>query len=572
MFEFELPDVGEGVSEGEVVAWHVAPGDRVAEDDVLAEVETDKAIVDLPAPVDGVVRELHAEVGDVVPVGDVVITIEEDADAEPDGAVSADEAEPTAAGDGTATTDAGTAGDAAAETPGTTPGGDGTGGRVFASPSVRRLARELGVDLAAVDGSGPGGRVVEGGVRAAADAGESDAEASPAGTSAAEASAASDEPAGGAGDGPTAAVTRRGDDGGAAAGGGGAPAEAAVGTADRDRTLAVPATRALADELAVDIDSVPTDKTRDGEPFVDAEDVRAHAEGRTETAEPGTAEAASGIESEARGGAAGVEPTAGAEPAGTGPPADEVGTGAAAAAGERGGGAASGSRREPYQGIRRTIGERMAAADDAVPRATHHDSVVVTELVETRERLRGPAEQRSVRLTYLPFVLKAVAAGLREHPVLNSRLDEKSEEIVYHDAANVGVATATDDGLLVPVVERVGEKGILDLATEVADLVERARARELSREEMQGGTFSVTNFGAIGGEYASPIVNHPETAILGLGELAKRPVVVDDEVVARHTLPLSLSVDHRVIDGADAARFANTVMSYLQEPPLLLLE
>ena len=562
MFEFELPDVGEGVSEGEVVAWHVEPGDRVGEDDVLAEVETDKAIVDLPSPVAGVVRELHAEVGEVVPVGEVVVTIETDAEAEtePEGEVPADGEEP------------------AAEPAGTAPGGNGTGGRVFASPSVRRLARELGVDLAAVGGSGPGGRVVEGDVRAAASAEEGDAKAGTAGANAAaEASAApdaaSDEPAGTGGDGPAAAVGSRSDDGGAAAAGGAAgPAAAGERVADRDRTLAVPATRALADELAVDIDSVPTDKTRDGEPFVDAEDVRAHAEGRTETAEPGTAEAASGIESEARGGAAGVEPTAGAEPAGTGPPADEVGTGAAAAAGERGGGAASGSRREPYQGIRRTIGERMAAADDAVPRATHHDSVVVTELVETRERLRGPAEQRSVRLTYLPFVLKAVAAGLREHPVLNSRLDEKSEEIVYHDAANVGVATATDDGLLVPVVERVGEKGILDLATEVADLVERARARELSREEMQGGTFSVTNFGAIGGEYASPIVNHPETAILGLGELAKRPVVVDDEVVARHTLPLSLSVDHRVIDGADAARFANTVMSYLQEPPLLLLE
>jgi len=320
----------------------------------------------------------------------------------------------------------------------------------------------------------------------------------------------------------------------------------------------VPATRALAEELGVDIDRVPTDKTREGEPFVDAEDVRAHAEAQS------AAEDAGGVAGGAESGAgAGAGSTAGAEPAGIGAPTGEADTGDATAAGER---------REPYRGIRRTIGERMAAADDAVPRATHHDSVVVTDLVETRERLRGPAEERGVRLTYLPFVLKAVAAGLREHPVLNSRLDEESEEIVYHDAANVGVATATEDGLLVPVVERVGEKGALELAREVADLVERARARELSREEMRGGTFSVTNFGAVGGEYASPIVNHPETAILGLGELARRPVVVDDEVVARHTLPLSLSIDHRVIDGADAARFANTVMGYLEEPSLLLLE
>ena len=540
MFEFALPDVGEGVSEGEIVAWHVAPGDRVAEDDVLAEVETDKAIVDLPAPVDGVVRELHAQEGDVVPVGDIVITIEEDgedgAPAKAEGGADAgSEGGPEQGAEREPATAAGTddVGPAEAAEPATTAGS----GRVFAPPRVRRLARELGVDLTAVEGSGPSGRVTESDVRASAEgASGAGSEGGVAAETGAESAGAPEE--------ATEAV---------------APGEAVAATAGepaaRERTLAVPATRALADELGVDIDRVPTDRTREGEPFVDAEAVRAFAEASAE-GEASTTGAGAGTEPAA----AGNGTTVGTGPAGNG----------AARAAEAGG--AGGERREPYRGIRRTIGERMAASDDAVPRATHHDSVVVTELVETREQLRERAEARGVRLTYLPFVLKAVAAGLREHPVLNTRLDEESEEIVYHDAANLGVATATDDGLLVPVVKNVGEKGLLTLAEEVGDLVERARRRELEPAEMRGGTFSVTNFGAIGGEYATPIVNHPETAILGLGGIERRPVVEGDEVVPRHTLPLSLAIDHRVIDGADAARFANTVMDYLREPSLLLLE
>jgi pyruvate dehydrogenase E2 component (dihydrolipoamide acetyltransferase) len=184
--------------------------------------------------------------------------------------------------------------------------------------------------------------------------------------------------------------------------------------------------------------------------------------------------------------------------------------------------------------------------------------------------------------------VKAVVAALREYPILNSQLDEEAAEIVTRGDYNVGIATATDAGLMVPVVRDAGGKSLLDIASEANELVAKARDRSISREEMQGGTFTITNFGAIGGEYATPIINYPETAILGLGAVKKRPWVVEDErsessesangeavsgeVVPRHVMTLSLSIDHRVVDGAEAARFTNTLKEYLRDPTLLLLE
>ena len=489
MFEFELPDVGEGVAEGEIVAWQVAPGDTVEEDQVLAEVETDKAVVDLPSPVAGIVRELRAEEGDVVPVGEVVITVdvesEGDVDVEPDA-----EGEPADAGD---QSDGATA-----------------AGRVFAPPNVRRLARELGVDPAAVDGSGSGGRVTEADVRVAGETTDEGTEAAGAGT-----------------------VEGDGDD---------ETAGTATETADRDRTLAAPATRKLAREEGVDIDEVPTDRTRDGEAFVEPGDVRAYVE--AQAAEAAAAETA---------GAAGPSDTARRSATEAG--ADERGV-----------------TTEPYRGIRRTIGQQMEESAFTAPHVRHHDTAVVDDLVEARADLKPRAEKRDVRLTYVPFVMKAVAAGLREYPVLNSELDEEAGEILYKSYYNIGLAVATDAGLVVPVVEDVDRKSLLELATEASDLAERARSRDIELAEMQGGSFTITNFGAIGGEYATPIINYPETAILGLGAIEERPVAENGEVVASHTLPLSLSIDHRVIDGAEAAGFVNAVIEYLEDPTLLLLE
>ena len=509
-FEYELPDVGEGVAEGEIVAWHVEPGDHVEEDQVLAEVETDKAVVDLPSPVTGTIRELHAEEGEIVPVGSVVVTIDVDGEVPDEETVAVEEPEEEA-----------TAVDESAETPGETVETAVPGGRVFAPPNVRRLARELGVDISAVEGSGPGGRVAEGDVRAAANANEGEDE--PARKSAVKKRGERER---------KSAVSRRRDTAGQSA-----EAVSSAEAANRERTLATPATRKVAEEHGVDIDEVPTEKTRDGEPFVEPEDIEAYVEAqRVQPEEPVPAETADGV--------AASTTTTGEQPVTT----------------------------EPYRGIRRTIGNQMQQSASTIPHATHHDNAAIEELVATRSELKTRAEEQGIKLTYMPFVLKAIVAALKEHPVLNTELDEESEEIHYKEYYNIGIAVATDAGLMVPVVKEVDQKGLLQLASEVNELAEKARERKIAPEEMQDGTFTITNFGAIGGEYATPIINHPETAILGLGAIEQRPAVEDGEVTAKHTLPLSLSIDHRVIDGAEAAAFTNTVIEYLENPTLLLLE
>ncbi|MFC4359602.1 dihydrolipoamide acetyltransferase family protein [Halobium salinum] len=527
--EFKLPDVGEGVAEGELVSWLVSPGDTVTEDQAVAEVETDKALVEVPSPYNGTVKELHVSEGEMVPVGDVIITYEVEGEAEDEPEVDVDDAED--AGEARADDAAETTDTAETET-GETEQSSGKGGRVFAAPSARRLARELGVDIGSVDGSGPGGRVTEGDVRSAA---EGDAE-----------SATAD--AGGAGDdaGPRSvefsgksATKRKGDAEQATNGqraGGASTAEAA----GRERTLAAPATRKLAEDEGVDLNDVPTDEARDGEAFVTQEAVLQYAEAQRE-AQQADAEA---VQAE-------------------GETTEEL----VAADVED-----DGAERVPYRGVRRTIGEQMAKSKYTAPHVTHHDSVVVDDLVDLREEMKGVAEERDAKLTYMPFIIKAVVAALKEYPYLNSTLDEEAGEIVLKDEYNIGIAVATDAGLMVPVVKECDRKSMLEIAREVSDLVERARNRKISREEMQGGTFTLTNFGAIGGEYATPIINFPEVGILGLGAIEERPAVRDGEVVAASTLPLSLSIDHRIVDGAVAAAFANTVMEYLDEPQLLLLD
>jgi len=502
VFEYELPDVGEGVAEGEIVAWHVDVGDEVKEDQVLAEVETDKAVVDLPSPVDGTILELHAEEGEIVAVDSVVVTIDVDGDAEAVDGESASADEPAA------TSSESTSESTSDGTTGQTDQSSVPEGRVFAPPNVRRLARELGVDISTVDGTGPSGRITEGDVRAAAEGSEEEAEKTE------EAEKAPEQPVAAQ---SSAAET---------------PTQTAVQTAesaDRERTLATPATRRVAKEEGVDLDAVPTDKTRNGEAFVEAADVQTYAEAQQA--------------------------------------AQEVDTAATGATDET-----ARVTTEPYRGVRRTIGERMAESVYTAPHATHHDTAEVSGLVEAREELKSRAEANDVSLTYMPFVMKAIVAGLKEYPVLNSELDEENEEILYKHYYDIGVAVATDAGLMVPVVENVDEKGLLELAAEVRDLATRARERKLSPDELRGSTFTITNFGAIGGEYAKPVINYPETAIMGLGAIEERPVAADGEVVARPTLPLSLSIDHRVIDGAEAAQFCNTVIEYLENPMLLLLE
>lgn len=588
--EFRLPDVGEGVAEGELVAWLVEPGDRVEEDQPVAEVETDKALVEVPSSYDGVVEELFVEEGEIVPVGDTIISFRVDeGDEEPvdAGTVDAGAVDEGNAGGNSGEADSGTAdpdeGDSEGPDPGET---DSTAKRAFAPPSVRRLARELGVDLGAVAGSGPGGRVSERDVREHAEASGSGG-----GTvDADDGDSTGPRPVDVGSDERRSAVKKRD----SAAGSDGRPSASGPEPADRDRTLATPATRKLARELGVDVDEVPTDETREGEAFVDEAHVRAYVEAGDDIGAGDDTGAGPDSEPDTDVGVE-TDPTP-ADPATDAPTstADTVSTDADVADGSEArsvddaAGDADGAAAEtiPYRGVRRTIGKRMEQSKFTAPHVTHHDTAEVDDLVAARERLKPKAAEAGVTLTYLPFVMKAVLAGLREYPILNSELREEEEEIVLKGEYHFGVAVATDAGLMVPVIEDVDEKGIFELAAEVSDLASRARDRSLTPAELRGGTFTLTNFGAIGGEYATPIINYPETAILGLGAIEKRPVVRersgedgflgDDggghEVVPASTLPLSLSIDHRVVDGAVAARFANVVMDHLEDPLLLLSE
>jgi len=526
--EFKLPDVGEGLTEAEIVRWLVAEGDMVTEDQPVAEVETDKAVVEVPAPVNGTVREILAEEGEMVPVGEVIITFDvegepvKEADEASADATSTDEVKP-AVSEADGPSGASTDGESDATV-------SAKGGRVFAAPSARRLARELGVDIETVAGSGPGGRVTERDVRTAAkggDTGDETADAEP----------------------DTEPAAQTGDPADSVAAGSEPVVAAAPGAADRDRTAARPSTRGVARDLGVDIDAVPTDAEHKGHALVTTEQVQRFAaaqERETETAASTDAGAASAA-----------------------PATDEARV-----------------ERVPYRGLRRTIGERMSHAKFTAPHVTAHHHPDVTELVRVRTELAAEAEKRGVRLTYMPFVLKATVSALRANPNLNAELDEENGEIVRKRYYNIGVATATEEGLLVPVVENVDEKGILELAAEIEDLAERARERSLSPEELQGGTFTVSNWGAIAGNYATPILNYPQTGILGLGELKKRPRVVDEgssetpftddgtvsgEIVPRYTMPLSVSFDHRVADGLDGGRFASHLIERLEDPYRLLL-
>ena len=552
--EFKLPDVGEGVAEGELVNWLVEPGDTVTEDMPVAEVETDKALVEVPSPYNGTVKELLAEEGQMVPVGDVIITFDVPGEGDDEGVADEDSTAADATTDSTGDDEAASAaesesagaaartdaesGDEETETP---------SGRVFAPPNVRRLARELGVDIGTVDGSGPSGRITEGDVRAAAESGGASA------SSTDEADDDTPEPRSvSVGDGKSS-VSKRTTDGETAT---------AVESADRDRTLAAPATRRVAEEAGVDLNAVPATEERDGEAFVTADAVHEYAEAQRQARQ---------AEVEATTADAGAETSA----------ASAASDGETASAGADTGSAdvdmtADGPvERVPYRGVRRTIGKQMEQSKYTAPHVTHHDTVVIDDLVEFRAETKELAAERDVKLTYMPFVLKAIVRALKEYPELNATLDEsdpEDAEILLKQYYNVGIAVATDAGLMVPVVENVDEKSVFELAREIDDLASRARERKVTREEMQGGTFSVTNFGAIGGEYATPIINYPETAILGLGAIEQRPVVQDGEVTAAYTLPLSLSIDHRVIDGAVAGRFTNRVMELLQNPKLLLLE
>ncbi|NVJ12606.1 dihydrolipoamide acetyltransferase family protein [Myxococcus sp. AM010] len=413
IFEFKLPDLGEGVMEGELVKWHVKAGDSVKEDQVLAEVMTDKATVTVPAPKAGRVVKTHGNEGDLAKVHQLLVTLEVEGDAP---AQSSGHGEASAAPVAAAPAAGGQGGGAPA-----------SASKVLATPVTRRMAREHGLDLAAISGTGPQGRVTKADVVAALEGGEKNVVA--------------------------------------------APAE------QKARPAAPPVSSGAADE------------------------------------------------------------------------------------------------RVPLRGLRKKIAEKMVRSKFTAPHFAFVEEVDATELVALRARLNAQlaAAGENTKLNYLPFIIKATVAALKKFPHLNANFDEAAQELVVRGEFNIGMAAATPDGLTVAVVKNADRLTLADLARETARLGAAARDRKLKMEELTGGTFTISSLGQSGGLFATPIINHPEVGILGVHRLKKRPAVVGDQVVVRDMMNLSLSCDHRVIDGSVAADFTYEIIKYLEKPDLLFL-
>ncbi len=411
--EFPLPDIGEGIHEGEIVRWLVPEGATVVEDDPVVEVMTDKATVEIPAPASGVVsRQLVAE-GETAKVGSVLFVIE-------DGSAPASERAPAAAA-------APPAADPVAAPVSTAPAAP-AGGKVLAAPATRRLARELGVDLGAIPGTGPKGRIRPDDVRAAAQANAA----------------------------PSASAT--------------APPRA-----------------------------VPTPPSFPA--FTDGHEV------------------------------------------------EEI----------------------PFRGIRRKTAEAMSRSKNTAAHFSVVEEVDCTELVAARARAREVAEGQGIKLTYMPYIMKAVAIGLQEFPQLNAELDEGKQIIRVKKYVNLGIAVDSPQGLVVPVVRDAHRKGLLQLAAELAEVAGRARSGALKPADFKDSTFSITNAGNLGGTLATPIINFPEVAILGVHAMRRLPRCVGEEILPRQVMNLSISIDHRLVDGADGVRFLVRVRDLLEAPALMLL-
>jgi pyruvate dehydrogenase E2 component (dihydrolipoamide acetyltransferase) len=395
-FEVKLPDIGEGVAEGEIVRWMVKAGDAVKEHQPMVEVMTDKASVEIPAPRTGRIAALHAEEGQVVPVGFVIVSIEVEGEAAP----------------ATVTTPAGAASTGIRDGGGATAAAPAPGARVQAAPAVRQLAKQLGVALESLAGSGPGGAITADDVKKAATSPAAPAASAPAAT--------------------TATLLRE--------------------------------------------------------------------------------------------------------------------------------------ERIPLRGLRRKIAENMRKSLDTAAHYTFVAECDMTAVVKHREWLLPRARQSSVGLTYLAYIVKALIEPLKKFPLLNASLDDATSEVVIKRYYHIGIATATDEGLTVPVIHDADQRTLLEVAAEVQRLAVAARAGKLKIEELQGGTFTVTSTGARGGLLATPIVHYPQVAILGVHEVKKKPAVVDGQIVARDMTNLSLSLDHRVVDGAVGSEFLYDVIARLQQP------
>ncbi len=436
----KLPDIGEGVTEGELIKWLVKVGDTVKPDQPVAEFMTDKATVEVPSPSAGTVKELKFKEGDVVPIETVIAILDGDgagaAKAAPAGASAAKPAPATQPAAMQAKAPAATAG---APTSRSTPSANGGGAgmdvyppaansNVLATPATRRLARETGVDINALQGTGIAGRVTR------------------------------DD------------VTK------AKGGGGGAPAQQG-----RAPMMDIPRPAVIS--------------------------------------QPGSLE-------------------------------DRV----------------------PIRGIRKKIAENMQMAKHVIPHFTLMEEVRVDALVQVRTQAKEAAEKYGVKVTYLPFIMKAVIATCREFPMFNASMDDQAQEIVYKKYFNMGFAADTPNGLMVPVVKNADFKTILQISQEIQQLAGKARDGKLALEDMKGATMTITNIGSVGGVYATPIINHPEVAILGVYKIQDKPIWNGKEFTRGQEMNFTITCDHRLIDGAVAANFMKSFAARIENPSQLMLD
>lgn len=448
-FTFRLPDIGEGIHEGEIVKWFVKPGDQVKEDDILAEVQNDKAVVEIPSPVDGTVEEIFVEEGTVAIVGDALIRFDapgyEDLKLKGDDHHESNEAAKTEA-QVQATAEAGQ--DVKKEAVASdkedkkveeaTPQQETSDKRIIAMPSVRKYAREKGVEIQQVSGTGKNGRVLKEDIESFLNGGQQ----------------------------------------------------------------SVAKTAEVNDQQADVVEQ----------------------QAETKQVAPAVLE--------------GEFP----------------------------------ETREKMSGMRKAIAKAMVHSKHTAPHVTLMDEVDVSELVAHRKQFKDIAAEQGVKLTYLPYVVKALISTLRKYPEFNRSLDDATQEIIQKHYYNIGIAADTDRGLLVPVLKHADRKSVFGLSQEINELAVKARDGKLAPHEMKGASMSITNIGSAGGQWFTPVINHPEVAILGIGRISEKPVIKNGEIVAAHVLALSLSFDHRMIDGATAQNALNHLKRLLSEPQLLLME
>lgn len=419
--EVKLPELGEGVTEGELVKWLVKAGDTVKPDQPVAEVMTDKATVEVPTPVGGVVKDFKFKVGDMIPVEKVILTLEGSGAPAAPAVVESTKPAPASTLNQTQSTVAKAAAPSAVTASSIYP--PVAESRVLATPSTRRLARETGVDINSLQGSGLAGR-----------------------------------------------VTR--------------------------------------------------------------EDVLANT-------------------------------------GSTNAPAAAVKTNAPAISIPRG----PREERVALRGIRKKIAENMQQAKHIIPHFTLMDEADVTELVAFRESLKSEAERLNTKITYLPFVVKALVATCKQYPMFNASIDDAAQEIVYKNYFNIGFAADTPNGLVVPVIKDADQKTLLQISQEIVDLSKRARDGKLKPDEMKGATITITNIGSVGGTYATPIINHPEVAILGMYKIQDRLVLKENgSVGSMKVMNFTITADHRLIDGAVAANFLKVFLGKIQKPGTMMLE